>query len=370
MKCEICGKEFDTTKGLSIHLTKYHNEIIKKEYYDEYLKDENEGICYFCGEEAIFKNITNGYHRTCNSKICLGKTRATATYEFLMYKYNLSEIDSIKLLNSRIKDNSIKTKNGLQKSFEKNENFFKEKSRQCVEYWLKKGYSQEDSEIEVKKSFDDIHTKTWKKRRENPELYQDVNTTQIGYWLKKGYSQEESEYKIKERQKTFTIEKCIQKYGKSEGLNIWTERQKNWSEKIEIMHKDGLFVKFRKEPYSNSEIELFSEVSKNFDKFYFGDNQFYRYIKDIGKTFAYDFVCKKKVIEFNGDYWHCNPLIYKEDFFNKSKQMFAKDIWNYDKIKIDSIEKLGYKALIIWEYDYNNNKQKVVQQCIDFIKND
>jgi len=79
---------------------------------------------------------------------------------------------------------------------------------------------------------------------------------------------------------------------------------------------------------------------------------------------------KKKVIEFNGDYWHCNPLIYKEDFFNKSKQMFAKDIWNYDKIKIDSIEKLGYKALIIWEYDYNNNKQKVVQQCIDFIKND
>jgi hypothetical protein len=201
MKCEICGKDFDTTKGLSIHLTKYHNEIIKKEYYDEYLKDENEGICYFCGEEAIFKNITNGYHRICNSKICLGKTRATATYEFLMYKYNLSEIDSIKLLNSRIKDNSIKTKNGLQKSFEKNENFFKEKSRQCVEYWLKKGYSQEDSEIEVKKSFDDIHTKTWKKRRENPELYQDVNTTQIGYWLKKGYSQEESEYKIKERQK-------------------------------------------------------------------------------------------------------------------------------------------------------------------------
>ena len=98
----------------------------------------------------------------------------------------------------------------------------------------------------MKKSFDDIHTKTWKKRRENSELYQDVNTTQIGYWLKKGYTEKESKERIKERQLTFTLEKCIQKYGEIDGLKIWTERQKNWSEKVEIMYKNGLFVKFKK----------------------------------------------------------------------------------------------------------------------------
>jgi G:T-mismatch repair DNA endonuclease (very short patch repair protein) len=324
--------------------------------------------CYFCDNEAIFKNITNGYHKICNSKECLGKTRATGTYEFLMYKYNLPKDDAIKLMNGRADDRGEKIKEGLNKSFEKNENFFKEKSRQCVEFWLKKGYSQENAEIEVKKSFDDIHTKTWKKRRENSELYQDVNTTQIGYWLKKGYTEKESKERIKERQLTFTLEKCIQKYGEIDGLKIWTERQKNWSEKVEIMYKNGLFVKFKKEPYSNNEIELFSKVSERISKkTYFGENQFYRYFRDLGQTFAYDFVLEKKVIEFNGDYWHCNPKLYKENFFNKSKQMFAKDIWNYDKIKMNSIENLGYESLIIWENDYKQNEEQVIQRCIDFI---
>lgn len=366
-KCEICGKELSSIVGLSVHLTKEH-DISKKEYYDKFLKKEAEGKCYFCGNDAIFKDIKKGYHKICNSKKCLGRTRATGTYEFLMYKYNLSKDDAIKLMNSRAEERGKKIKNGLQESFKMNDNFFKEKSRQCVEFWLKKGYSQEDSEKIIKDVFDDIHIKTWKKRRDNPDLYKDVNTSQIGYWLKKGYNEEESKEKVKERQTTFTLEKCIQKKGEIDGLRVWTERQKKWSEKIEIMYKNGLFVKFRKEPYSYDEIELFSVVSKCvLEKSYFGEKQYYKYFKELGQTFAYDFVYKNKVIEFNGDYWHCNPKLYKYDFFNKSKQMFATDIWNYDKIKIESIENLGYDVLIIWESDYKNNKELTIQKCIDFI---
>ena len=96
-KCEICEKEFSNTKGLSVHITKEHKDITKKYYYDSFIKKENEGKCYFCDDESIFKNITNGYHRICDSKECLGKTRATGTYEFLMYKYNLSKDDAIKI---------------------------------------------------------------------------------------------------------------------------------------------------------------------------------------------------------------------------------------------------------------------------------
>jgi hypothetical protein len=339
-----------------------------KIYYDNILKGKDEGKCYFCDNEAIFKGITQGYHKICNSKECLGKTRATGTYEFLMYKYNLSEKDAINLMNKRADDRGEKIKNGLQNSFEKNENFFKEKSRQCVEFWLKKGYSQEDAEIEVKKSFDDIHTKTWKKRRENPELYKDVNTAQIDYWLKKGYSHDESKEKISERQKTFTLEKCVNKYGEAEGLKVWNDRQSKWSEKIEDMYDKGLFVKFRKEPYSLDEIEMIEIISEKLKiKPRYGKNQFYRYFKDLKQTFAYDFVFNKKIIEFNGDYWHCNPFLYKEDYLNKHKKMTAKEIWKYDKIKNDAIRNEGYDVLIIWEYDYKTNKQATIQQCIDFI---
>ena len=40
------------------------------------------------------------------------------------------------------------------------------------------------------------------------------NTNQIEYWIKKGFSEEEAKMKVAERQRTFTLEKCIEKYGK------------------------------------------------------------------------------------------------------------------------------------------------------------
>jgi len=97
------------------------------------------------------------------------------------------------------------------------------------------------------------------------------------------------------------------------------------------------------------------------------NHQFYKYFKDLKKTFAYDFVFNKKVIEYNGDYWHCNPKIYDKNFFNKNKKMSSEEIWEYDKIKIDSIVKEGYEVLVIWESDYKENKELAIQKCINFI---
>lgn len=375
MKCKICDKDCNGIRGLSIHLTKKHfldsNQL--KDYYDKYLKKKNEGKCYFCNTDTPFKNMGIGYHKICESKECLGKTRATGTYEFLMYKYNLSKDDAIKMMNDRALDRGIKIKDGLHKSYIKNNNFFKERSHQSVEYWIKKGYTEEESIKKVKDVTDIIHNKTWKKRKKFPELYQDVNTTQIGYWLKKGYTEEESKDKIKDRQNTFTLEKCIIKHGIVKGLSKWNERQIKW---VSSMKKSILLNgNFRKD-YSKVEMEFVDKILsiikiKDNEHYSYTNNQFFVYNKKEKRFFTYDFVIKdtKKVIEFNGNYWHCNPNIYKENFFNKNKQMFAKDIWENDKIKINSIEELGYEVLIIWENDYKQNKEKTIQECINFIKN-
>ena len=52
----------------------------------------------------------------------------------------------------------------------------------------------------------------------------------IEYWLRKGYIGEEANNKLAKAIKagTFTLEKCITKYGKEEGTRIWKERQINW----------------------------------------------------------------------------------------------------------------------------------------------
>lgn len=372
MECGICNKEVNETKGLSIHLIKKHKEDISvKEYYDKYLKKENEGTCYFCNNDAIFFNLIRGYHRICNSKECLGKTRATGTYEFLMYKYNLSKDDAIKLMNERALERGIKIKNGLWKSFDKNENFFKEKSRQSVEFWLKRGYSEEES-IKIKDYIQkDIFEKTFKKRHENKHLYLDVNTTQIGYWLKKGFNEEESKNKISERQRTFTLEKCINKYGIVSGTTIFNERQIKWSKSMKkSLLLNGNYKKDFSKIEKNLIDEIISRLNLNLDEHYsYINNQFFIFDKDHKKYTTFDFVLKdkKRVIEFNGNYWHCNPKYYKSDFFNKNKQMYAHEIWKYDKNKLLDIENRGYEVLIIWESDYKNDKEKTIQECLYFL---
>ena len=57
------------------------------------------------------------------------------------------------------------------------------------------------------------------------------------------------------------------------------------------------------------------------------------------------------IIEYNGDYWHCNPKKYKPDYFNQKKQKTAKELWEYDKNKIDLIRGKGYNLEIVWESD-------------------
>lgn len=358
-ECKICNKEVKDLKGLSVHLSKIHkmNKDDLKNYYDEYIKKENDGKCYFCNNEAIFKSITKGYHKICNSKECLGKTRATGTYQFLMYKYNLSEKDAIDLMNKRAEDRGEKIKNGLQKEFEKNKNFFKEKSRQCVEFWLKKGYSQEDAEIEVKKSFDDIHTKTWKKRRENPELYKDVNTAQIGYWLKKGYSQKEAEIKLSQRQKTFSLQICIDKYGKKKGREIWLNRQIKWIENYKKnnfskISQELFWILFDYEIVKNNEVYFATLLNGQKDES--GKNNEYRLKLDTCAVIP-DFFVKNqnKIIDFDGEYYH------RKGSPNEQR-----------KVERDAaIIRNGYKILHIKEKDFRTNKQATIQRCIDFINN-
>ena len=86
------------------------------------------------------------------------------------------------------------------------------------------------------------------------------------------------------------------------------------------------------------------------------------------RNYLLDFYDKTKnlVIEFQGDYWHCNPKKYSEDFFNDVKQLYAKDIWNYDQNKKDFIcKKLNNPIYLqIWESEYKENPLKIIQDIL------
>lgn len=53
-------------------------------------------------------------------------------------------------------------------------------------------------------------------------------TSRPDYWLKRGMTLEEATTAVKERQTTFSMERCVSKYGKEEGERIFLERQNRW----------------------------------------------------------------------------------------------------------------------------------------------
>ncbi len=81
-----------------------------------------------------------------------------------------------------------------------------------INYFIKK-YGKELAEQKRKESFESS-----KKNRNNT----------LEYYLTRGYSIEESKDLLRERQSTFTLEKCIKRYGETDGRIIWLERQTKW----------------------------------------------------------------------------------------------------------------------------------------------
>lgn len=98
-----------------------------------------------------------------------------------------------------------------------------------IEYYLYKGFSLEESTHKVREH----QRKALEKRLNNcKQLPKHQNPCCIEYYLSKGYSKEEAHLLRSQRQITFTKEKCIEKFGLKNGLNIWNERQEKWQQSL------------------------------------------------------------------------------------------------------------------------------------------
>lgn len=93
-----------------------------------------------------------------------------------------------------------------------------------VQYWTTRGYSEAEAKVKVSEYQKENSQRGHKVLSADPSL----RMTRIEYWLKKGYTEEEAKKKLTERQRTFTKEKCIEKYGEVEGLKRWKTRQQKW----------------------------------------------------------------------------------------------------------------------------------------------
>jgi len=162
-----------------------------------------------------------------------------------------------------------------------------------------------------------------------------------------------------------SINYFIKKHGEIDGLVKYGE------------HKHKMKTVASKKTYS-----YYSEMSYMFfnsiketitDLHYYGPNEL-KWIVKTNEWIDQALVCPDlfyngKIVEFNGDVFHGNPTLFLDEDcphpFNKT--ITAKQLQENDNNRYKYFNNLGYEVLVIWETDYNNNKEKVINKCIQFL---
>jgi hypothetical protein len=387
---------FDTFKNYVLKLDKnirYDNEIIKKEMNNLLLKLKNQDgvVSYSLMRSWLIKNynfkskkwgelqywVERGWSeenaveelKRRNSEI---KNRNRLCEEYWVNKgYSKDEAKKQISIQQQKSSKFVKTRHGKSKKMLREKGYNEEDvKRICltpsnIQFWVNKGFSENQAK--------ELISKNQSKASKHVNYQKRILPTNLEYWINKDFSEEESKQKVSEYQSTFSLKKCIEKYGEHEGKKRFTERQNKWLNSL--LTNGNMVIGF-----SKISQELFYKILETYDiidreKIYFAThNREYTIEKENGGVWLYDFtdLKNKKIIEYNGDDYHGNPNKYNE-YDNPNpfrKKITAKEMWEKDEKKLSQAHNHGFEVLVIWDSEYRwGNKQEIINKCINFLKN-
>jgi len=276
----------------------------------------------------------------------------------------------------------------------------------------KSNFIKRHGKIQGEKKFNEFSLKSSENLKKCQKLIS--HTTRLSYWIEKCNGDIiEAKKLLKNRQQTSTLDRYIKKYGKIEGAKKYQENNQKkrltlenfvnkygdikgpekyyqWRETIKYVHTKECYIKkygldlgtqkyekiledkINKHNYINKQSiiglqfcdKLYNIFNKKFNKIYYGDKEYKFFIWENNVKIAIvDFYIKdiNTVVEFYGDFWHRNPIFYNDEI--------SKTIREKDENRIKSIQKkFGSKVIIIWENDYRNNKDLVILDVEQKIK--
>lgn len=161
--------------------------------------------------------------------------------------------------------------------------------------------------------------------------------------------------------------------GKATGVNnpmSKEEYRKKASDNLKLKWKSGDLENVRKfmSDKMKETIRLGKIKSTNSSK---KEKDILEFIKNLGfnvihlykvDTKICDFYIPKLnlIIEYFGDYWHCNPKKYSDNYFNHKKNKFAHQIWDYDRNKLELVKSYGYIYEVIWENNLKKDNKEII----------
>lgn len=226
------------------------------------------------------------------------------------------------------------------------------------------------------------------------------NSTRLEYWIKKGFSIDEAIQKQKERQTTFSMQKCIEKYGHEKGKLVFEARQKKWQntlkqkpeeEKILISIKKNIFclegyllrgyslkeaenileqrIQNSNNSFTSKESIVFFEENFNYCDWLYGKGkEWFIWDPYTSRHYFYDFVHlkSKTILEYHGSAWHPNikNMTEKEKLtWQHAKTKQSCIVRNaFDQYKKQVAEKSGFKVFEIFSNDTIEQKQLIINE--------
>jgi len=348
--CNVCGSKLKLKK-INVNNTadNFYYKIIgceNKNCKSIFYKQNKQYLSYL-PENIANDKIKKNYDTLKKTNIFCVESWQLKGFSLEEAKKNISEIQAKN--SNKVKNRFIASKENLKKiGFSDEEIRKKTLTPSKLEFWLAKNFSLEEAKELVSKnqSFASKHV----------DYSNRILPTNINYWVNLGYSYLHAKEKVKERQKTFSLDICIKKYGEIDGLIRFNERQIKW------------LKNYKKSNFSKISQDLFWGVLKAIPSIIDNEIYFATYangnLDDSGKNNEFrlklnervilpDFIdlTNKKIIEFDGTYYHrLNPE-------NNLRELKRDEM----------IIKSGYEILHISEKDYKSNKEDIIYKCVNFL---
>jgi G:T-mismatch repair DNA endonuclease (very short patch repair protein) len=355
LKCGKCGKEFDN-KMFRLHINNSHkNEFINDNEIKLFVIKSRFNLNYNLINELISKYENDG------SILDLVKTYKIPHNSLRqLFKLNGVKIKSISEITKQksVRDKYEKTclnKYGVTNVSKSDEIKSKKKSTFIKNYGVDNIFKYE----EFKNNLNEILlNKYGKKRLSNSILLSKILNNRSDEEKKKHID------KISNTKLNFSENKkfLIQEKRRSTINNRSDEQKKNVSDRMSMAQKliwnnfsdEQIAIRLKKlhnNKNSISKLEIrvrniLNELNISFKpQFSIGRNTYDIKLNDVNL-----------IIEVNGDFWHANPIKYKEnDILNFPNNLLvsAKSLWEKDRKKTEKALKHGFKVITLWEKDIN-----------------
>lgn len=161
--------------------------------------------------------------------------------------------------------------------------------------------------------------------------------------------------------KSLVLENFIRVHGKEEGRIQYHKY---------LTSKAGGYSKASQLYFNQLSTKLEDRVGTTIKSFYKTKNAEY-YINTSGGCYFIDYYLSeyKIAVEFNGDFWHCNPKKYQPDYIHPIIHKQASEIWRDDEARVSIFTQKGIKVIVVWESNAADTIEVVAETIVNLITN-